>query len=167
MGIRERLQHDYGWMVDLEPGKVVNLFALTGSDADPYVRCVDGQYWADGDHTTALTDLRCSDDRIQITIRIGGEPHKFCGPWLVSKVMDVHELLRIYHDAVLEQRDRESKTILQDILTDNDGLSRSLLRPLIVPVRQRLEIFAQLLPGAPPISGARVHLRTLITRDVR
>jgi hypothetical protein len=164
-GVRERVETPLAWLTDLEPGQRVEISAQQTA-------LVDNLATSGGvivnDNTISILDLRCNYQDVVITISIGEKPHRFVGPWLVEQTFSIHRLLQIYHDAALEKRDDEAMKILNEVLEKGVNGSRGLVQPLVVPARQPLRIFAELLPGVKaPRDGVEIYLRCLLTRDVR
>lgn len=164
-GYRNRVGHDIGWVIDLDPDMPPMELSQIPSPTTEGLRTEYGVITSES--TIVIVDLSCSHPDVVVTILIGGKPHRFVGPWLVNQTSSIHQLLQIYHDAVIERREEAAKDILAEVLEGNKGTNAGLLRPLIVPVRQSMQVTAQLLPRAARREGVLVNLRTLLMRDVR
>ncbi len=164
-GYRENIAHDYGWVVDLEPDQRMAL--LLSHDMPNVVPLAHGPPASVFDDSVVLVDLRASTDTVAISVgRIATDKRQvFSGPWLVNPNPPIRDILQIYRDAVLENRDRNAAEILEQVLADYAGRVRGMLRPIIVKVRDPFRVSAMLLPGAPAITGVRIHLRTIHSRE--
>jgi hypothetical protein len=65
-GIRERIQQDYSWCLDLEPGRPMYLALGDPAIAAPRLSTVE--QLDSFDNTVVILDVRASSDTIRVTI---------------------------------------------------------------------------------------------------
>lgn len=163
-GYRERVEHDFGWVVELG-ADAVSLFSCPTTfppGTEDRADRISG-YWSPNEQTMVIIAVAIDRTDVELEIQIGGKPYFFTGPWL-SRVSDsVVHTMSVFTDAILEgKHPKDVVELVKEILKESTPGS---MRPLIVPVRQALRLRLRLLPGGSP-GPVHVHMRTLLSRDV-
>lgn len=123
------------------------------------------------DQTIVLVDVSASRPDVTISFDVGTKRDLLVvtGPWLTGRQTEstIMDILMIANDAVIEGKTKSTMEILSELVdrTAKSDRRMGVLRPIIVPVRQRWGVQVQRNEGA-PCGPVDIWLRTLHTRDV-
>ena len=124
-----------------------------------------------GDSAVVVVDLAASRADITISISKGFGPPEMVvtGPWLTGRRNEgiVRDILQIANDALQSGRTMAALDVIAQALTAKNGsvTTGSVIRPIIIPVRQNWQIDVKLNEGAEE-GPVDLWVRTLETRDI-
>lgn len=121
-----------------------------------------------GDYSIVVVDVRASRPDVTLSFSVGDKTDVLTvtGPWLVGQHGEslLLEMLAIVGDARQEGRTADAMAVLTEML-ERRRSATTVLRPIIIPIRQHWAVTAYTNEGAQP-GPLDVWVRALLTRDV-